>query len=92
VGIFSSAIVEDASYMRLKNVTLSYSLPQKLMQRAKIQSVKIYVSGSNLWTLTKYTGYDPEANTYGQSTTLIGIDNGGYPQAKIYQVGATLSF
>jgi TonB-linked SusC/RagA family outer membrane protein len=92
VGIFSSAIVEDASYLRLKNVTLSYSLPQKLMQRAKIQSVRIYVSGSNLWTLTKYTGYDPEANTYGQSTTLIGIDNGGYPQSKIYQVGATLSF
>jgi TonB-linked SusC/RagA family outer membrane protein len=92
VGIFSSAIVEDASYLRLKNVTLSYSLPHKLIQRAKIQSVKIYVSGSNLWTLTKYTGYDPEANTYGQSTTLIGIDNGGYPQAKIYQVGATLSF
>jgi len=50
------------------------------------------VSGSNLWTLTDYTGYDPEANTYGQSTTLIGIDNGGYPQSKIYQVGATLSF
>ncbi|HEX5153528.1 MAG TPA: TonB-dependent receptor [Parafilimonas sp.] len=92
VGIFSSAIVEDASYVRLKNVTLSYSLPHKLMQRAKIQSVKIYVSGSNLWTLTDYTGYDPEANTYGQSTTLIGIDNGGYPQSKIYQVGATLSF
>ena len=92
VGIFSSAIVEDASYLRLKNVSLSYSLPQKILQRAKIQSVRIYVSASNLWTLTNYTGYDPEANTYGQSTTLIGIDNGGYPQSKIYQVGATLGF
>jgi TonB-linked SusC/RagA family outer membrane protein len=92
VGIFSSAIVEDASYLRLKNVTLSYTLPLKILQRAKIQSIRIYVSGSNLWTLTDYTGYDPEANTYGQSTTLIGVDNGGYPQSKIYQVGATLSF
>lgn len=92
VGIFSSAIVEDASYLRLKNVTLSYSLPHKILQKAKIQSVRIYVSASNIWTLTDYTGYDPEANTYGQSTTLIGIDNGGYPQSKIYQVGATLSF
>ncbi|MEO8712650.1 MAG: TonB-dependent receptor [Parafilimonas sp.] len=92
VGIFSSAIVEDASYVRLKNVTLSYTLPRKILQRAKIQSIRIYVSGSNLWTLTNYTGYDPEANTYGQSTTLIGVDNGGYPQSKIYQVGATLSF
>ncbi len=92
VGIFSSAILEDASYLRLRNVTLSYSLPNKLLQRAKIQSVRIYISGSNLWTLTKYTGYDPEANTYGQSTTLIGIDNGGYPQSKIYQAGVTLTF
>ena len=92
VGVFSSAIVEDASYLRLKNVTLSYSLPNKILSRAKIQSVRIYISASNLWTLTDYSGYDPEANTYGQSTTLIGIDNGGYPQSKIYQVGATLGF
>jgi len=92
VGIFSSAIVEDASYLRLKNVSLSYTLPHKILQRAKIQTVRIYISGTNLWTLTNYTGYDPEANTYGQSTTLIGIDNGGYPQSKIYQVGATLGF
>jgi hypothetical protein len=92
VGIFSSAIVEDASYARLKNVTLSYTIPSKISERAKIKTVRVYVSGSNLWTLTDYTGYDPEANTYGQSTTLIGIDNGGYPQSKIYQVGATISF
>jgi TonB-linked SusC/RagA family outer membrane protein len=92
VGIFSSAIVEDASYLRLKNVTLSYTLSRSILQRAKIQSVRVYISASNLWTLTDYTGYDPEANTYGQSTTLIGIDNGGYPQSKVYQVGATLSF
>lgn len=92
VGIFSSAIVEDASYIRLKNVSLAYTIPAKVLSRAKIQSVRIYASASNLWTLTDYSGYDPEANTYGQSNTLIGIDNGGYPQAKLYQVGATLSF
>ncbi|MBS1745895.1 MAG: TonB-dependent receptor [Bacteroidetes bacterium] len=92
VGIFSSAIVEDASYIRLKNVTLSYNLPRKIVQKLKIQNIKVYISGSNLWTLTNYTGYDPEANTYGQSTTLIGIDNGGYPQSKVYQAGLTVSF
>ena len=54
--------------------------------------MRIYVSASNLWTLTNYTGNDPEANTYGQSTTLIGIDNGGYPQSKIYQAGLTVGF
>jgi TonB-linked SusC/RagA family outer membrane protein len=92
VGIFSTAIVEDASYLRLKNVTLSYNLPRRIVQKLKIQNIRVYVSGSNLWTLTNYTGYDPEANTYGQSTTLIGIDNGGYPQSKIYQAGLTVSF
>ncbi len=90
VGVFSSAIVEDASYLRLKNVTLGYRIPSRILDRAKIKSFKIYASATNLWTLTNYTGYDPEANTFGQSTTLIGIDAGGYPQAKVYTVGISL--
>ncbi len=89
-GIFSSAIVEDASYLRLKNVTLGYNLPATILRRAKIKNLRIYVGATNIWTLTNYTGYDPEANTYGQSTTLIGIDAGGYPQAKTYTVGINL--
>jgi len=92
VGIFSSAIVEDASYVRLKNITFGYRIPFKVLNKAKIKSLRVYVSASNIWTLTDYTGYDPEANTYGQSTTLLGIDAGGYPQAKIYQGGVTISF
>lgn len=92
VGIFSSAIVEDASYIRLKNITLGYRVPLKVLDKAKIKSLRVYVSATNIWTLTDYTGYDPEANTYGQSTTLIGIDAGGYPQAKTYQAGLTISF
>lgn len=91
-GIFSSAIVEDASYVRLKNITFSYNLPTKLISRIKMSNLRLYVSGSNLWTLTPYTGYDPEANTFGQSTTLVGLDIGGYPQAKIFQVGLSASF
>ncbi len=92
VGIFSSALVEDASYVRLKNITLAYHIPFKLLSRVNIKSFRIYASATNIWTLTNYTGYDPEANTYGQSTTLIGIDAGGYPQAKTYQLGVTLGF
>ncbi len=91
-GIFSSAIVEDASYIRLKNITLSYNLPASLISKIKMSNLRLYVSGSNLWTLTDYTGYDPEANTFGQSTTLVGLDIGGYPQAKIFQVGLSASF
>ncbi len=92
VGVFSSAIVEDASYLRLKNVTLAYRIPNKLLDRAKIKSLRIFAGATNLWTLTSYSGYDPEANTFGQSTTLIGIDSGGYPQAKTYTVGVNVGF
>ena len=92
VGVFSSAIVEDASYVRLKNVTLAYRIPPGILNKAKIKSLRIFVGATNLWTLTNYTGYDPEANTYGQSTTLIGIDAGGYPQAKTYTIGVNAGF
>jgi TonB-linked SusC/RagA family outer membrane protein len=92
VGVFSSAIVEDASYVRLKNVTLAYRIPNKILDRAKIKSLRIFAGATNLWTVTDYSGYDPEANTYGQSTTLIGIDAGGYPQAKTYTVGVNVGF
>lgn len=92
VGIFSSAIVEDASYVRLKNVTIGYYIPSKILDRAKIKSFRVYVSATNLLTITNYTGYDPEANTYGQSTTLIGIDAGGYPQARTYTAGVSVGF
>ncbi|MGZ5246311.1 MAG: SusC/RagA family TonB-linked outer membrane protein, partial [Flavitalea sp.] len=91
-GIFSSAIVEDASYIRLKNVTLSYNLPSKFISRIKMSNLRLYVSGTNLWTLTDYSGYDPEANTFGQSTTLVGLDIGGYPQAKVLTFGLSASF
>jgi TonB-linked SusC/RagA family outer membrane protein len=92
IGVFSSAVVEDASYIRLKNVSLGYNISSRLLAKAKIKTLKVYASASNIWTHTKYTGYDPEANTYGQSTTLVGIDLGGYPLAKVYQFGLTASF
>ena len=91
-GIFSSAIVEDATYIRLKNVTLGYNLPASITSRLHMSNLRLYVSGTNLWTLTDYSGYDPEANTFGQSTTLVGIDIGGYPQSKVFQFGLSASF
>lgn len=91
-GVFSSAIVEDATYIRLRNVTLAYSLPRKLIQRAKLDNVRIYASATNPWTKTKYTGYDPEANTYGQNSFVVGYDLGGYPMSKTYIIGINLGF
>jgi len=91
-GIFSSAIVEDASYIRLKNVTLSYHLPSSAISALNMSSLRLFATATNLFTITDYTGYDPEANTYGQSTTLVGIDSGGYPQSKSFQFGFSLTF
>lgn len=92
IGVISSAIVEDASYIRLRNVTFAYNLPSKLVRKAGMSNLRLYISGTNLFTITNYSGYDPEANTYGQSTTLLGLDLGGYPQARIYQVGLSATF
>jgi hypothetical protein len=91
-GIFSSAIVEDASYIRLRNVTLAYNLPQQLMKKAKLNNVRIYASATNLWTRTNYSGYDPEGNTFGQNSFVVGYDLGGYPMAKTYILGINIGF
>lgn len=80
--------MEDGSYVRLKNITLGYTLPTiKGISRARI-----YVSGNNLLTLTKYSGFDPEVNTYAGSNTAIGIDNLVYPQARSFLGGIQLTF
>lgn len=92
VGIFSSAIVEDASYIRLKTINLGYRIPESIFKKSGLKSLRFYASVTNLFTWTNYTGYNPEANTYGTSTTLIGIDAGGYPQSKIYTVGLNIGF
>lgn len=79
-GQMSSAFIEDASYLRLKNLEIGYTLDSKILGAAK---VRVYVSGQNLWTATKYTGLDPE------STSLI--DMGTYPQSKSFIFGLKLN-
>lgn len=91
-GVFSSAIVESASYLRLKSLNISYDLAAKVIHNPNIRSLKIFLTGINLFTVTNYSGYDPEANTFGESTTIIGIDLGGYPQARTLQAGISLMF
>jgi len=70
----SNRFLEDGSYVRLKNAQIGYNLPKKFLAPAKIESCRLYVSGTNLLTFTKYTGYDPEAS-------YSGVDRGNYPQA-----------
>jgi TonB-dependent starch-binding outer membrane protein SusC len=92
----SSYFLEDGSYLRLKNVQLTYSIPANIMKKAKMGSAQIYVQGQNMLTLTKYTGLDPDINlrTSGNDNQDIhmGIDEGAYPVAKSYLVGVRLGF
>jgi TonB-linked SusC/RagA family outer membrane protein len=92
----SSYFLEDGSYLRLKNVQLTYSIPSSVLQKVKIGSAQIYVQGQNILTLTKYTGLDPDINLRrsGEDNQDIhmGIDEGAYPVAKSYLVGVRLGF
>jgi TonB-linked SusC/RagA family outer membrane protein len=90
--VLSSYQIEDGSFLRLRNVLLAYNLPTSVAQRIGARLLRVYVSGQNLLTLTKYTGYDPEVSRFGQSALNAGIDFGGYPLAKLYTLGLNLGF
>ena len=87
----SSAWVQDGSYLRLRNITLGYNLDQKLIDRFDIKSVRLFVTASNIYTWTKYTGYDPETSSEG-SGLQRGGDYMGYPTARTIMLGANVSF
>ena len=89
---YSDRFLEDGSYVRLKNLTLGYNVPATLSKRAAVSSLRVYVTGQNLITWTKYSGYDPEVSSDPFSTTGLGRDFGVYPQARTYTVGLNASF
>ena len=84
----SDKLIEDGSYLRLKNIQLGYALPLKWDW---VKRVNVYVSAQNYLTFTKYSGLDPEVNSYGSDTT-IGIDWYSYPMSKTISFGANLTF
>jgi len=83
--------LESGSYLRLKNVQIGYSLPKPLLDRSKyINSVRIFLTGQNVFTVTKYTGYDPE--TVGQGTLARSVDTGSYPNLRSFTLGLQAGF
>ncbi len=88
----SDRFLEDGSYLRLKTVTIGYTLPKSLLAHAHIRTARIYVQSQNLVTFTKYTGLDPEVNTFSGSNTSLGTDFFTYPQARTFTGGVTLGF
>jgi hypothetical protein len=89
--VINSRNVEDASYLRLKELSFGYTLPKKLISKWSISNLRIYVSAQNLITLTRYSGFDPEVST-NQATINQGIDNQSYPNAKSIYGGLSIKF
>lgn len=87
----SDRYLEDGSYIRLKSVTLSYALPDNWLSRLNVDNASLYVTAKNLFTLTDYTGFDPEVGHFGQDNTRMGYDYGAYPSVRTYILGINLN-
>jgi TonB-dependent starch-binding outer membrane protein SusC len=83
----SDFYLEDGDYLRLKLVQLGYTIPSTMLRKLVVSKLRVYVTAENLFTLTKYTGYDPEIGG-----DVLGIDKGQYPQARTFMLGANIQF
>ncbi|RKD90619.1 TonB-linked SusC/RagA family outer membrane protein [Mangrovibacterium diazotrophicum] len=84
--------VYDATYVRIKNITLSYNMPAKVLKSLKVNSLKVYGSVDNVYTFSDYPGYTPETSSYGNGTTQLGVDYSTYPLSRRYTLGVNLIF
>ncbi|MBB1283721.1 TonB-dependent receptor [Flavisolibacter sp. BT320] len=84
--------VEDGSYLRIQNVSIGYNLPKEWIRKASLNNVRLYVSGQNLYTFTKYKGYDPEIGAFNRGISLMNVDNGHYPNPRSITFGANVEF
>ncbi|MCJ8208949.1 TonB-dependent receptor [Mucilaginibacter sp. RS28] len=96
-SLISTRFVENGSYLRLRTATLGYTLPKTLLTKLHVSNVRLYVTGENLLTFTKYSGFDPEVNAFVTNNNLsnngaIGIDYGTYPQTRNLIFGLNVSF
>lgn len=100
-GITSSEWLENGSYLRLSTLTIGYTLPQKYLKKIHIGKVRFYLTGSNLFTVTGYSGIDPEVNATPQGSGTFGnlrifptlnMDFGTYPRARTYTFGTNITF
>lgn len=90
----SSHYIEDGSYLRLKTLSLSYNVPRTWLEKIGINSLQLYATAENLFTITRYKGYDPEVNAsdYQGDPVVSGIDFGTYPQTRAFIFGVNLEF
>lgn len=84
--------IEDGSYLRIQNISIGYSLPIRIIKKAYLNNVRVYISGQNLYTFTNYSGYDPEIGAFNKGITLMNVDNGHYPNPRSLTIGANIEF
>ncbi len=88
----STRQIEDGSYLRLKNIQLAYNFSPNILKKLHVQSLRLYTSAQNYLTWTKYSGYDPEVNRFGQDSRSQGFDYASYPAAKTIMFGLNAAF
>jgi len=88
----SDRYIEDGSYLRVQNITLGYRLPKNIISKVKMTNLRAYVTVQNLFTFTKYTGYDPEVGVYNNSIRLMNVDAGHYPNPRTVMCGINVEF
>jgi hypothetical protein len=84
--------IDDASFLRIRNITLAYNIPAKALKNLKLDGLRLYTSVNNAFTFTSYKGWDPEVNSSGSNVLSNGIDQGGYPVARSFIFGVNLKF
>lgn len=87
-----SRFIEDGSFLRLKNITMGYTLPKSLSRKIYMDNLRIYASAQNLFVLTNYSGYDPEVSMRSSNPMTPGFDFGAYPRSKVFTVGLDVKF
>ena len=91
-AVFSDWAVEDASFLRMQSATVGYTLPEDLTKKIHIRKLRLYVTGTNLFCLTKYSGYDPEVDTRRSTPLTPGVDYSAYPKSIGFVAGVNLTF
>lgn len=84
--------IYDATYVRIKNITLGYTFPKSVLQKTKLQGLKVYGSVDNVYTFSDYPGYTPETSSYGDGNTMMGVDYSTYPLSRKFTIGLTVNF
>ena len=88
----SDRFIEDGSYLRIQNVSLSYTIPPVFTRRYRVEKLRLYVNAQNVWTFTNYSGYDPEIGAFNQDSRRQNIDMGRYPSPRVFTMGIDLNF